>query len=108
GVETVLIHDGARPLVSRQLIDRVLGAGGEGGVVPALPVPDTLKEVDADGRVLQTIDRSRFRRVQTPQLFPLDPLRRVYELARTEGFAATDDAALFERYGLPVVTVTGD
>lgn len=109
GLDTlVLIHDGARPFVTRDLIDRVIAAADGGGVIPRIPVTDTVKEVDVEGLVVGTLDRTRFWRVQTPQAFPLDALRMAYDRAVAENVVSTDDAALFERYGLPVRAVEGD
>ena len=103
-----LIHDAARPLVDNALIDRVIERARAGNcVVPALPVVDTIKEVDAAGRVVRTIDREPLRRVQTPQGFPREIIQRVHRDARTSNVAATDDAALCERFGVPVITVAG-
>lgn len=105
--DTILIHDGARPVISLNLVWRVLEAlEGADAVVPVLPVDDTLKEVDGD-RVVSTIDRTRFRRVQTPQAFKAEALRSAHEVARSDGFTATDDAQLVERNGGRVVIVEG-
>jgi len=108
-VRAVLIHDGARPLTAPVLIDSILDALAAGvAVIPGIPIDETLKEVAPDGTVLATVDRGRYWRVQTPQAFPRDALEAVHERARGEGFQATDDAALFERYGIPVRIVRGD
>ncbi|MEJ7808985.1 MAG: 2-C-methyl-D-erythritol 4-phosphate cytidylyltransferase [Gemmatimonadaceae bacterium] len=107
-VEIVLVHDAARPLVSPGTVDRVIAAARAGqAAVAALPVVDTLKEVSDDGRVLRTVDRARLWRAQTPQGFPRDMLLRAHLEARRDGVSATDDAALCERLGLPVVVVRG-
>ena len=108
-VTVVLVHDAARPLVDDSLIARVVDEARRGhGAVPALPVVDTLKEVDADGRIVRTIDRTRLWRAQTPQGFPRETLARAYAEARRDRRPpATDDAALFEAAGLPVVVVRG-
>jgi 2-C-methyl-D-erythritol 4-phosphate cytidylyltransferase len=103
----VLVHDGARPFVSAEIIDRVLDACVEGGAIAAVQVTDTVKEVGPGGVILGTPDRSRLWRAQTPQGFPRAALVRAYERAREEGVAATDDAALFERYCGPVRVVAG-
>jgi 2-C-methyl-D-erythritol 4-phosphate cytidylyltransferase len=63
--------------------------------------------VDADGRILRTVDRSRLWRAQTPQAFPRELLERAHVAARRDGVGATDDAALVERLGLPVMVVRG-
>jgi 2-C-methyl-D-erythritol 4-phosphate cytidylyltransferase len=105
----VLVHDGARPFVDAALIGRVLERCAPGtGAIAALPLHDTLQEVDAEGTVTGTPDRRRFRQAQTPQGFPRELLLRAYERARAEGVAATDDAALFARYAGPVRVVPGD
>ncbi len=102
----VLVHDAARPLLPAAVIERVLGALGEGwdGVVPGLPVPDTLKRVDDDGAVLETVARDSLYSVQTPQAFSADVLRR----AVAAGADATDCAALVEAAGGRVKVVPGD
>jgi len=104
---SVLVHDGARPFVSAAIIDRVLDACRDGGAIAAVPMADTVKEVGPDGTILGTPDRAALWRAQTPQGFPRAALVRAYECARQEGVAATDDAALFERYVGPVRVVAG-
>ena len=107
-VGVVLVHDAARPLVTGDAIDRVIAEARAGrGAVAALPVVDTLKEVDAEGRIVRTVERARLWRAQTPQGFPRDVLLRAHVAARRDGVAATDDAALVERLGVPVVVVPG-
>jgi 2-C-methyl-D-erythritol 4-phosphate cytidylyltransferase len=102
----VLVHDAARPLVPDAVIGRVLAPLAEGwdGVVPGLPVADTLKRVDEDGRVLETVPRESVWAVQTPQAFPVDVLRRA--LASHAG--ATDCAGSVEAAGGRVKVVEGD
>jgi 2-C-methyl-D-erythritol 4-phosphate cytidylyltransferase len=107
-VEYVLVHDAARPLVTGDAIDRVVTAARTGvGAVAGLPVVDTLKRVDGDGRVTETVDRAMLWRAQTPQGFPREMLERAHLDARRARVSATDDAALCERLGLPVVMVRG-
>ncbi|MHB8053988.1 MAG: 2-C-methyl-D-erythritol 4-phosphate cytidylyltransferase [Candidatus Aminicenantales bacterium] len=104
----VLVHDGARPLLSAGLIDRVLDAAIKAGAaVPIVFPEDTLKEV-AGGRVLRTVDRSRVGRVQTPQGFGFDILGRALAAAEGDGIVGTDEAYLVERLGAPVAVVAGD
>jgi 2-C-methyl-D-erythritol 4-phosphate cytidylyltransferase len=105
-VDTVLVHDAARPLVPAELVARVLAAvrGGHEAVVPGLPVVDTVKQVEAD-RVTATLDRELLVAVQTPQGFRRDTLDRAYAAAAGP---ATDDAGLVERLGIPVHVVPGD
>jgi 2-C-methyl-D-erythritol 4-phosphate cytidylyltransferase len=107
-VNLVLIHDAARPFVDNETIDRVVAEARCGhGAVAALPVVDTLKEVDESGRVTRTVERSALWRAQTPQGFPRELIEQAHARARAEHVTATDDAALFERLGLPVVVVRG-
>jgi 2-C-methyl-D-erythritol 4-phosphate cytidylyltransferase len=107
-VNVVLIHDAARPFVNNATIDRVIAEARCGrGAVAALPVVDTLKEVDESGRIIRTVDRTTLWRAQTPQGFPRDLIEQAHARARVEHVSATDDAALFERLGLPVVVVRG-
>ena len=107
-VNIVVIHDAARPLVDEQTIDRVIAEAREGhGAVAALPVVDTLKQVDADGHITATVPRDGLWRAQTPQAFPRAMIEQAYVQARKDRISATDDAALCERLGLPVVVVRG-
>jgi 2-C-methyl-D-erythritol 4-phosphate cytidylyltransferase len=103
-----LVHDAARPLVDAELIERVVTQARSGtGAVPALPVVDTLKETDDVGRIMRTVPREKLWRAQTPQGFPRRMIEQAYARARTDRVSATDDAALAEHYGFPVVTVPG-
>jgi len=103
-----VIHDAARPLVTDATIEAVIAEARQGrGAVAALPVVDTLKEVDEAGRIVRTVDRARLWRAQTPQAFPLRMIEAAYVEARRAGVTATDDAALCERLGLEVVVVKG-
>lgn len=106
--KVVLIHDAARPGVTDAMITRVVDATRrDGAAIAALPVTDTLKSVDASGRIERTVDRAGLWRAQTPQGFRRDVIVRVHrESAATPG--ATDDAALCERFGVPVTIVAGD
>ena len=106
--QVVLIHDAARPLVDDATIDRVLAAARSGEcAIAALPVVDTLKEVDTAGRIVRTVDRAGLWRAQTPQGFPRDVIVRAHRDARANHVSATDDAALCERLGIPVSVVRG-
>jgi 2-C-methyl-D-erythritol 4-phosphate cytidylyltransferase len=103
-----LVHDAARPFVDEATIDRVVVAARAGtGAVPALPVVDTLKETGDDGRIERTVPRQGLWRAQTPQGFPRTMLEDAYVRAQADRLSATDDAALCERYGHPVVVVPG-
>ena len=102
----VLVHDAARALATSELAQRVLNGltSGESAVIPALSVVDTIKEVDRDGYVRSTPDRSILRAVQTPQGFSVDVLKRAHEASGD----ATDDAALVEALGVKVKTIPGE
>ncbi|HVU71664.1 MAG TPA: 2-C-methyl-D-erythritol 4-phosphate cytidylyltransferase [Mycobacteriales bacterium] len=108
--DVVLVHDAARPLAPPDLVDRVAGVvlDGAPAVIPVVPVVDTVKRVDAAGRVLDTVDRADLRAVQTPQGFRRDVLVAAHARAAADGEDATDDAGLVERIGIEVVTVPGD
>jgi len=105
-VDAVVVHDAARPLAHPGLFDGVLRALADGadGAVAAVPVADTLKRVGADGRIVETVDRTGLWAVQTPQGFRLDVLRA----AHAGDAEATDDAGLVEARGGRVVVVAGD
>lgn len=104
----VLIHDGARPLVSAGVIDRVLEAARrKGAAVPIVSIEDTLKEIESD-RIVRTLDRSRIGRVQTPQGFAYALLERALASASEAEVSGTDEASLVERLGEPVTVVSGD
>ena len=121
----VLIHDGSRCLVTPDLIDRVIQAargktvalpcnssngspnGIPDGVVPAVPVSDTIK-VARNGTVLDTLDRTKLQAAQTPQAFRLGLLQKVYAASEESLLSATDDASLVEKAGGRVQVVAGE
>lgn len=106
--EIVVIHDAARPLVTDQTIAAVIAEARAGrGAIAALPVVDTLKEVDAEGRIVRTVDRTHLWRAQTPQAFPRAMIEQAHLEAQRRGLVATDDAALCEQLGFEVVVVRG-
>jgi 2-C-methyl-D-erythritol 4-phosphate cytidylyltransferase len=106
--EIVLIHDAARPLVGDHTIDRVVAAVRAGScAIAALPVVDTLKEVDESDLIVRTVERERLWRAQTPQGFPREVIVRAHRDAKANRVSATDDAALCERLGIPVIVVRG-
>jgi 2-C-methyl-D-erythritol 4-phosphate cytidylyltransferase len=104
--EVFVVHDAARPLVTRELVDRCIEAlvPGVDGAIAAIPMTDTVKEVASDGRVLRTLDRSALWAIQTPQVFKADILRRALERDAAALAAATDDAYLVDDAG-GVITV---
>lgn len=111
GFDAVLVHDAARPLVPVDTVDAVIEAVRDGApaVVPALPLADTVKEVEPSGDgspepVVATPERARLRAVQTPQGFDHDTLVRAHETVTGD---VTDDASMIERLGLTVVAVPG-
>jgi 2-C-methyl-D-erythritol 4-phosphate cytidylyltransferase len=106
--EVVLVHDAARPLVGAATIDRVVSAVRAGrSAIAALPVVDTLKQVDHDGRIVATVSRDNLWRAQTPQGFPRRVLVDAHRRAKADRIEATDDAALLERLGIHVEVVQG-
>jgi 2-C-methyl-D-erythritol 4-phosphate cytidylyltransferase len=106
-VDAVLVHDVARPFVPAEVISRVVAAlaGGADAVIPAVAVIDTVKRVDASDAVVETLDRTSLRAVQTPQGFRRAVLDEAH--AAGDGSGVTDDAALVEARGVRVVVVEG-
>ena len=104
----VAIHDGARPLISWQVIDRVVRAANTyGAAAPAIPVKDTIKVVQG-GVVKETPDRASLQAVQTPQVFDFDILRGALKKAKQDGAQVTDDCSAVERMGMAVKIVEGE
>lgn len=104
--KVVLVHDAARCLTPVSVIQAVAHAilAGQPAVVPVLPVVDTIKKVDSEGRVMGTLDRTALRVVQTPQGFAAELLRRAHQASSGP---VTDDAGLIEALGVPVTTLPG-
>jgi 2-C-methyl-D-erythritol 4-phosphate cytidylyltransferase len=108
-LDVVVVHDAARPLVTEELVTRVIDAALDGdSVVAALPVTDTIHEAAKDGRILRTPDRTGLWAAQTPQAFPALVLREAHEQAVRAGVTATDDAALVARFVGPVKVIDGE
>ncbi len=106
--ELAAIQDGARPLVTWQLIDRVVRAANSyHAAIPVIPVKDTIKVCNT-ALVISTPDRSTLRAVQTPQVFDFDLLRGALKKAAEDGAEVTDDCSAVERLGMTVKTVEGD
>ncbi len=106
--ELVLIHDGARALVTVDIVRRALQSAAErGSGVASVAVTDTIKRVDGDSRVMDTPDRSMLRAMQTPQAFRVPELKKAHALAAQDGFVGTDDAVVFEHAGMPVYVTEG-
>ena len=107
-VKLAAIQDGARPLITWQVIDRVVRAANSyGAAAPAIPVKDTIKTVQG-GLVKETPDRKLLYAVQTPQVFDLDLLRGALKKAKEDGAEVTDDCSAVERLGMRVKIVEGD
>ena len=108
-IKTILVHDGARPLISNDVIDRVVAATEEfKATAPAVPVKDTIKKVGASGKVEQTLNRENLVNIQTPQGFSSDVLFTAFKKAGDDLSAFTDDASMVENSGVSVYTVMGD
>ena len=107
-VRLAAVHDGARPLVSGELIDKVIRAAHSyGAAAPAIPVKDTIKVFEG-GFIAATPDRSTLRAVQTPQVMDRDLLLGALEKAEQEGIALTDDCSAVEHIGMRVRLVEGE
>lgn len=107
-IKLAAVHDGARPLISWQVIDRVVRAANTyGAAAPAVPVKDTIKVVRG-GLVQETPDRSSLMAVQTPQVFDFDLLRGALKKAEADGASVTDDCSAVERTGMKIKIVEGD
>ena len=107
--ELIAVHDGARPLVRPRQIDDLIRLGAKtNAVAPALPVTDTIKVADDEGKVVSTPDRNTLYAVQTPQVFQANILRAALQSALNDGVTATDDCAAVERLGKEVYLTPGD
>jgi 2-C-methyl-D-erythritol 4-phosphate cytidylyltransferase len=103
----ILVHDAARPFVSRGTIDVVIGRARAGvGAVAAVPLGDTVKEVVEYNRITKTVEREHLWRAQTPQGFPRAMIDQAYAALRPDAQPPTDDAEVCERAGFPVEVVT--
>jgi 2-C-methyl-D-erythritol 4-phosphate cytidylyltransferase len=109
GMDLVLVHDAARPLLAASLVESVIAAlardHAADAAIAALPVTDTIKRVDPADAVLETLDRGELWAVQTPQVFRRGVLERALEVSPEELASATDDALLVERAGGRVIVV---
>ena len=109
GCEIVCVHDGVRPFITAELVDRsVAEAKNHGACIVAIPVKDTIKRVDNEGRIVETVERSGLWRAQTPQTFRYDVLESAMHQAIAEDFYGTDEASLVERYGHEIYIIAGD
>lgn len=107
-IDVVLVHDAARPLVSHALVAAALDAAARGRcVIAAVPAADTIQQVDAQHRIVATLERASLWQAQTPQAFPRALLSDAYARAARDGIQATDDAALVLHYGGRVHVIEG-
>lgn len=105
--DIVLVHDGARPLVTVEIIENTIrAAAGCGAAIAAVPVKDTIKEAGG-GFIVATLPREALLSVQTPQAFSLSVLEEAFSRAKEDGFTGTDESSLVERTGRPVKAVQG-
>jgi len=107
-VKVVLVHDAVRPLITAELVERVIArATVVGAAIAAIPMRDTVKRVGPEGTIKETVDRRDLWLAQTPQAFLTSALREAHRKAHLQGFHATDDAQLMEWTGVPVAVVDG-
>lgn len=105
----VAVHDGARPLIKRKVIESVIQKADEvDATACAVPVKDTIKIIDSSGKIVTTPERDALRAVQTPQVFRLSLYKEAIEKAVSDGKQYTDDCQLVESMGYPVYLVDGD
>ena len=105
----VAIHDGARPFISVEKINELISAAYEhGAAAPGVVPKDTVKAVNQNDTIAQTIDRNTLRLIQTPQVFYADELKLAYERAKTSGFIGTDDCSVAENSGINIRIVDGE
>jgi 2-C-methyl-D-erythritol 4-phosphate cytidylyltransferase len=106
--DIVLVHDGVRPFLSKQMIQQTIDVAGEfGAAITAIPVNDTIKQVGNSGVVQRTVERAGLWRVQTPQAFRYDLLGEAFRKARADAFYGTDEGSLIEYLGKAVRVVDG-
>ncbi len=106
--EVVLIHDGVRPFVTAEILERSIAAAVQmGGCVAGVPAKDTIKVCNAQGLAVATPERSTLWQIQTPQTFRKEEIISAYQAARADGFLGTDDASVLEHSGYPVQVIMG-
>jgi 2-C-methyl-D-erythritol 4-phosphate cytidylyltransferase len=106
----VLIHDGVRPLVTTELLERVIKTAKDfRAVITGLPVKETVKEIDNQGRVIRSVDRRHLWLIQTPQIFRWEDIHMAHQKSLTHDWEeATDDSFLIEKMGIPVKIIEGE
>ena len=106
--DIVLVHDGVRPFITVEMIEATVKAAVEyGAAIMAIPVSDTIKQVDGEGFVARTLDREKLRRVQTPQAFRYSLLARAFAKAADDSYYGTDEGSLIEYINEPVKIIAG-
>ena len=106
--EIVLIHDGVRPFVTEEILDRSIETALDmGGCVAGAPAKDTIKVCNSENIAIDTPDRNTLWQIQTPQTFRKDLILKAYAQAKADGFIGTDDASLAEYCGYPVKVIMG-
>lgn len=107
-VDIVIVHDGVRPFVTREMIEESIQAARRfKAAVVAVPVKETIKVVGPDRTVLKTLDRESLWKIQTPQTFQVEVIKEAFRRAAEDGFIGTDDASLVERIGINVYILPG-
>ncbi|MEW6388571.1 MAG: 2-C-methyl-D-erythritol 4-phosphate cytidylyltransferase [Thermodesulfobacteriota bacterium] len=108
GLDIVLVHDGVRPFITPEQVRSVIqGARRHGGAILGHPAQDTLKRVNSQGEVLETLDRRQVWQIQTPQAFHKALLWRAFVEAQARNFYGTDEASLVEELAAPVAVIPG-
>lgn len=109
GCEVVCVHDGVRPFITAELINKSIEeAKAHGACIVAIPMKDTIKRVDGEGRIVETVERAGLWRAQTPQSFRYEILKEAFDSAMKSGFYGTDEASLVERIGKEIYILSGD
>lgn len=109
GTENVCVHDGVRPFITPELINKSFEeAANHGACIVAIPVKDTIKRVDSEGRIVETVERAGLWRAQTPQTFKYEIIETAMNQAMGEHFYGTDEASLVERLGHEIYILSGD
>lgn len=107
--EIVLVHDGARPFIRQEVIRRLVEkAKQDGAAIVGVPVKDTIKKVNPDLLIEETVERAALWMIQTPQAFQYSILQKAHLQAKEEQYMGTDESSLVERIGMPVHMVEGD
>ena len=106
--DLIVIHDAARPLITKEIISNAIAeAKVEKAVIVGVPSKDTVKTVSKDNKIIETLDRGSIWLIQTPQVFSLSIIKQAYERAQKVNYKATDDSKLVERLGISVKMVMG-